>query len=77
MTVFILMIYNYSATMGIAAQGRFSVAGQLGGIDEGFFVVQTASAIEVPNTHSHFFEFDGYIALFRRRVADRSWPTVR
>ena len=54
--------FDYSAIQGVSAAGKYDLSKNLGDIDEGFFVVSKASAIEVPDTKSHFFEFDGYIS---------------
>ncbi len=54
--------YDYTATQGVNAYGIYDLSKQLGDVNEGFFVVNKASAVEVPDTKSHFFEFDGYIA---------------
>lgn len=54
--------FEYTGKQGVTGIGRFDLLKKLGDIDQGFFVVSKASAIEVPNTKSHFFEFDGFIA---------------
>lgn len=54
--------FDYTAVAGVSAIGKYDLSKRRGDIGEGFFVVSKASAIEVPNTKSHFFEFDGYLS---------------
>lgn len=43
--------------------GTYDLSKVRGDIGDGFFVISKASAIEVPDTRSHFYEFDGYLSL--------------
>ncbi len=54
--------FDYTAVAGASAIGKYDLSKRRGDIGEGFFVVSKSSAIEVPNTKSHFFEFDGYLS---------------
>ncbi|MEI6232347.1 MAG: PKD domain-containing protein [Planctomycetota bacterium] len=54
--------FDYSSILNVSSIGKYDLVKKTGDINEGFFVVNKASAIEVQNTHSHYFEFDGYLA---------------
>ncbi|HLX62625.1 MAG TPA: PKD domain-containing protein [Planctomycetota bacterium] len=55
--------FDYTGVQNVSGVGTFDLSKHHGNIGDGFFVITQASAIEVPNTRSHFFEFDGFIAL--------------
>ena len=55
--------FDYTGVQNVSGVGTFRLAKHHGNIGDGFFVITLASAVEVPNTHSHFFEFDGFLAL--------------
>jgi PKD repeat protein len=50
--------------------GTYDLSKGRGDIGDGFFVISKASAIEVPDTRSHFFEFEGYLALPKGALVD-------
>ncbi|MGD0093359.1 MAG: PKD domain-containing protein [Planctomycetota bacterium] len=54
--------FAYTAAKGVSGRGVYNLAKEIGSVDEGFFVVSRASALENGDGSGHFFEFQGYLA---------------
>lgn len=60
--------FSYTATKDVSGRGSFNLkkgtgpGSGWGSVDEGFFVVSRASAVENGDGTGHFFQFDGFIA---------------
>jgi PKD repeat protein len=52
----------YKSTAGGTGRGQFNIKNQIGEINDGFFVISRASALENLEGTGHFFEFEGLLS---------------
>ncbi|HYG75862.1 MAG TPA: PKD domain-containing protein [Planctomycetota bacterium] len=54
--------FSYTSQANGVGRGRYNLKQGLGTVEDGFFVISRASAVEEIRGESHFFEFDGYLS---------------
>jgi len=54
--------YSYTSATNGSGKGFFNLKKGFGTVEDGFFVISRASAVENIRGDGHFFEFDGYIS---------------
>jgi PKD repeat protein len=54
--------FTYLSRAGGSGRGDLNLARQRGSVNEGFFAISLASALENEDGSGHFFQFDGYVA---------------
>jgi PKD repeat protein len=52
----------YKSTAGASGKGQFNIKNKVGAINDGFFVISRASALENLEGTGHFYEFEGHLS---------------